>query len=209
MRRYIPYLILGVLTVGAVVGLILGLSGSHPASSPVASAAPSASRTRTTSTSVPPVGNPVTVETCTFVTAAEAKELLNQIVNTPPIAKTPFCQYEGIVTIAPSTKPPTLTVTAVTDAKSLASAENLIQNNVVAVCGKASNPTCASVMKDDNHVTIDGTPVIWRQSITTVDGVVGAAYSVKHGTVVVITVSGLLGASKIALQAMGDVLPRL
>jgi hypothetical protein len=223
MRRFIPFLILGVLTVGAVVGLIVGLAGSHPKTVATGSALSSSSGTSpsvtpgtspvvptsTTSTSPGVVTNQDTIKTCSLVTAAEVKALLNQIVNNPPVVKAPFCSYEGIVTVPPSTKPPTLSVTAVTDPKTLASAEAEISNNVAAICGKSPTASCLSVLQDNNHVTIDGSPVIWRQSITTVDGDVGSAYTAKNGTVVAVTVSGLPNAEQVAREAMADVLPRL
>jgi hypothetical protein len=222
MRRFIPFIILGLLTAGTVVGLIVGLSGSHHGAtgSGTTTSTTSGLSVGTTSTTAAPGATtttgttPVTstnngVEACAYVTAAEAKTLLAQITNKPPLAKTPFCSYGGIVTVPPSTRPPTLSVTAVTDPKAIASAENLLTNNVAAVCGSNSSASCIAVLKENNHVTVDGTAVIWRQAITTADGVVGSAYAVKNGKVVVITVSGLPEAAKIALKAMGDAIPRL
>jgi hypothetical protein len=223
MRRYIPFIIMGVLTIGAVVGLVVGLAGSHgnvtpsartlsnPAgSSPsVTPGGSSVASTSTTSTKPAVTTNGDTIMTCALVTSAEAKALLNQIVNNPPVVKAPFCSYEGIVTISPSTRPPVISVTAVTDPKTLLSAENMISNNVTAVCGSTSNSSCVSLLKENNHVTIDGTPAIWRQSVTTTYGDVGAVYAVKDSKLVEVTVSGLPEAEKIALKAMADVIPRL
>jgi hypothetical protein len=207
VRRAIPFLLLGLLAAGTVAGLGVGLAGvpaiRHGAS--VAGAAPSPA-----TASLAPAA--ATVPACSLVTAAEAKALLQQIVNDPAVTDSPYCSYEGIVDIVPAKRPPLLSVTEVVNPKTVASLAAILRGGMRAICAQAAKGTsCASVEKVTHLSEVDGRPVIWSQTSagpTDVTGV-GTAVSLRGRRLVLVIVSNLAGPGRIALAAMGDALLRL
>jgi len=206
MRRLIPFALLGLLTVGAVVALVLALANA-PSGSNASASAPAGS----TATTLPSSAGQVTVTqgACTLVTRGEAEALLGQIVNLPPKTLTPYCSYEGIVRLSGSADTPTLTVTAVVDPDSVKQANALLEDNASALCGKPVNSSCAAVLKLYTHSTVDGVGVITRTSSPTVALSVASAITQKNGKVVVVTSTGVKNAEHVVQGAMRDLIPRL
>jgi hypothetical protein len=151
------------------------------------------------------------VPACSLVKPSEAKALLQQIVNDPPVTKSLFCNYGGIVNIPPATRPPGLSVTEVVTPKTVASLEALLRGGMKKICKVASpGSTCATVKKTTHLATVGGQRVIWSQTTVsnqTVTGV-GTAVTERHGRLVLMVVSNVSGSGQLALAAMRDALHR-
>jgi hypothetical protein len=210
VRRAIPFLLLGLLGAGTMAGLGFGLAEA-PATHSGAGVAGAATSSVSPATA-PLAPAAAAVPACSLVTATEARALLQQIVNDPAVTDSPYCVYEGIVVIAPAKRPPQLSVTEVVNPKTVASLAAILRGGMRAICAQAANGTsCASVEKVTHLSEVDGYPVIWSQTAAGPGDVtgVGTAVSLRGRRLVLVIVSNLAGPGRIALAAMGDVLPRL
>jgi hypothetical protein len=151
------------------------------------------------------------VPACSLVTSAQAKALLEQIVNDPPVTKSLYCSYEGIVKIAPATRPPGLSVTEVVAPRTVASLAAALRGGMPEICAQAAPASsCATVEKTTHLTTLHGQRVIWSQTTASKAAVngVGTAVTERHGRLVLVVVSNIGGPAQRALAAMGDALHR-
>jgi hypothetical protein len=196
VRRVLISLLLGLLATGTMAGgVVPGSAGAAKAPHKPQPLAPAAQA----------------VPACALLKPSEAKVLLKQIVNDPPVTKSLYCSYEGIVKIPPATRPPGVSVTEVVTRKTVASLQALLRGGMKKICAEASpGSTCATVKKTTHLATVRGQRVIWSQTTTsdqTVTGV-GTAVTERHGRLVLIVVSNVSGPGQLSLAAMGDALHR-